>query len=163
MSSRGALPKLHPIRDRDGVKRRAEFTQLMPDDEVRGPELPNSIAWPDETVALYETLRRDPVAQALTDTDWRHVIDTMNLHRLLWSGEPSNAIKVAAEVRLRLAQLGITPEARLRLRLLIADRSTPTTDRRAGAPSGMTDERKRRLLAAVTANPEPIRTTKGTP
>lgn len=155
MTARGALPKLHPIRDRDGVKRRAEFTSLVPDDQVRGPNLPTSITWPDETVALYESLRRDPVAQALTDTDWRHVIDTMSLHRLLWSGEPSNAIKVAAEVRLRLAQLGITPEARLRLRMLISTDTTTAIDRRTDASPGMTDERKRRLLAAVADNQQP--------
>jgi hypothetical protein len=151
MPGKGLAPKLTPLRDRDGVRRQAEFTHLVLDDVVRGPDLPTSITWPEQTVALYESLRRDPIAQALTDADWHHVIDTMSLHRLLWSDEPSNAIKVAAEVRLRLGQLGITPESRLRLRMLITDRSTET------APRGrhMTPERKRRLLAAVETNPNP--------
>lgn len=156
MTVKGPLPKLHPIRDIDGVKRRAEFTRLVADDQVRGPDLPTDIAWPEPTVALYESLRRDPVAQALTDTDWHHVIDTMNLHRLMWANEPSNSIKVAAEVRLRLAQLGITPEARLRLRLLIADSASTDADRTGSAHRGMTAERKRRLLAAVNDNPQPV-------
>jgi len=151
MAGKGTVPKLHPIRDRDGTKRQAQFTHLVSDDAVRGPNLPTSITWPEQTIALYESLRRDPIAQALTDADWHHVIDTMSLHRLLWSDEPSNAIKVAAEVRLRLGQLGVTPESRLRLRMLITDRSTET------APRGrhMTPERKRRLLAAVESNPNP--------
>jgi hypothetical protein len=146
MAARGTLPKLHPVRDADGAKRRAEFTHLTPDDQVRGPNLPGSIDWPEQTVALYEALRRDPVAQVLTDADWHHVIDTMSLHRLLWTDEPSNAIKVAAEVRLRLSQLGITPESRLRLRMLIA---APESHSEQLRPQGMTPERKARLLKAV--------------
>jgi hypothetical protein len=157
MAGRGAVPKLHPLRDADGARRRAEFTQLTPDDIVRGPDLPPGIDWPEQTQALYEALRRDPIAQALTDADWHHVIDTMSLHRLLWTDEPSNAIKVASEVRLRLAQLGITPESRLRLRMLIA-----SPDERAEQlrPHGMTPERKARLLKAVEQTTDQ---TKGTP
>jgi hypothetical protein len=101
---------------------------------------------------MYEALRRDPIAQALTDADWHHVLDTMSLHRLLWSDEPSNQIKVAAEVRLRLGQLGITPESRLRLRMLIADPEslTPTLDALRARQRGMTPERKRQLMSAIT-------------
>jgi hypothetical protein len=146
MAARGVLPKLHPVRAADGAKRRAEFTHLIADDVVRGPDLPPGIDWPEQTRALYEALRRDAVAQALTDADWMHVIDTMSLHRLLWVNEPSNAIKVAAEVRLRLAQLGITPESRLRLRMLITD---PNELAEQSRPHGMTAERKARLLKAV--------------
>jgi hypothetical protein len=163
MPGHGVVPKLHPIRDRDGTRRQAEFTRLSPDDEIRGPELPASIEWPEQTVAMYESLRRDPIAQALTDADWHHVIDTMSLHRLLWSGEPSNQIKVAAEVRLRLGQLGITPEARLRLRMMIAPpgSDTPMLDDLRAKQRGMYPERKRRLMAAIDEPPKPAPKPKG--
>jgi hypothetical protein len=131
---RGTLPKQVRVRDADGVRRQAEFTHLTDDGQVRGPELPADIAWPSQTCALYEALRRDPVAQVLTPADWCHVHDTMVLHRELWLDQPSNALKVAGEVRLRLAQLGVTPEARLRLRMLISEpnetehKQTPRVD-----------------------------------
>jgi hypothetical protein len=96
-----------------------EFTHLAADGEVRGPDLSDVVEWPEQTRALYEALRVDPVSQVLTPTDWQHVIDTMTLHRLMWIDEPSNAIKVAAEVRLRLNQLGVTPESRMRLRMMV--------------------------------------------
>lgn len=153
MPGKGVVPKLHPIRDRDGLKRQATFTHLAADGHVRGPDLPTSIEWPAQTAALYESIRRDAIAQALTDADWHHVIDTMSLHRLMWCGEPSNAVKVAAEVRLRLGQLGITPEARLRLRMMITDTdsATPKLDalRARHSRDGMTADRKQRILAAV--------------
>ena len=116
MPGRGPAPKAKLSRANDENRRAAEFRTLVPDDVVRGPELPDGvIQWPPQTVALYEALRRDPGGQTLTDADWLHVVDTMLLHADLWSGNP----RVAGEIRLRLGQLGITPEARMRLRLLI--------------------------------------------
>lgn len=125
--TRGNLPKLGRVRDADNVRRHAEFTTLTDDGRRRGPDLPEGIDWPGQTRALYEALRCDPVAQALTPADWCHVVDTMSLHRLMWADEPANAMKVAAEVRLRLAQLGVTPESRLRLRMLIAEPADENT------------------------------------
>ena len=145
--SRGAVPKVSRIRDADGQRRQAEFTKLVQDGEQRGPELPEGIEWPEQTQALYDAIRGDAIAQTLTEPDWQHVIDTMSLHRLLWADEASNAIKVAAEVRLRLAQLGVTPESRLRLRMLIAE---PTETAAPDADRLRTQrERKARLRALV--------------
>ena len=142
--ARGTPPKLNRVRDADGARRQAEFTRLTPDDVVRGPELPERIEWPDETRTLYESLRCDPVAQMFTPADWSHIVDTMALHRLMWTDEPSNAVKVAGEVRLRLAQLGVTPESRMRLRMLI---DTPNTDEK---PKPRVDaDRKARLVHLV--------------
>lgn len=157
MPGKGVTPKLHPIRDRDGVKRQAQFTHLAFDDQVRGPELPDGYEWPTQTRALYEALRRDPVAQVLTPADWCHVHDTMSLHRLLWLDEPSNALKVAAEVRLRLGQLGITPESRLRLRMLITESTseTPLLDQLRSRQRGMTPDRKRQILSTITDTASP--------
>lgn len=148
--SRGSLPKVARIRDADGNRRQAEFTKLTNDGQLRGPELPDGIEWPEQTRALYDAIRRDAIAQALTEPDWQHVLDTMSLHRQLWLNEPSNAIKVAAEVRLRLAQLGVTPESRLRLRMLITepDASTSPNEETLRAQR----ERKQRLIALVESD-----------
>jgi hypothetical protein len=151
--SRGAVPKVNRVRDADGRRRQQEFRTIAADGEAHGPDLPDG-DWPEQTRHLYETLRRDAIGTQLTPAEWLHVIDTMRLHSMLWSDEPSNAIKVAAEVRLRLQSLGITPEARMKLRLMV-DEPAPESkleelrrrhDARSLAPGSA---RRRRLMKAV--------------
>lgn len=147
--SRGAVPKVNRVRDADGKRRMQEFRTIAADGQVHGPDLPLG-DWPEATVRLYESLRRDPIGTTLTDPEWLHVLDTMRLHSLLWSDEPSNAIKVAAEVRLRLQSLGITPEARMKLRLLVDDNPAPPS--RLEQMKDESAARRRRLLKAVEAS-----------
>lgn len=158
--SRGVVPKVERVRDADGKRRQAEFRYLAADGHAHGPELPAG-DWPEATVRLYETLRRDPIGTELTAAEWLHVIDTMRLHSMLWSDEPSNAIKVAAEVRLRLQSLGITPEARMKLRMMIepAESSMSKLDelraRQAARSLTPGSPRRRKLLKAVEATQTP--------
>lgn len=149
MAGRGAIPKTSRVRDADNVRRQVEFTTLRADGEVRGPELPDGVDWPEQTQAMYDAIRRDAIAQALTAADWLHVIDTMSLHRLLWTDEPGNALKVAAEVRLRLAQLGVTPESRLRLRMLIAPEADEKPESKLEGLRRREQARRRRLIKVL--------------
>jgi hypothetical protein len=121
---RGAIPKPARIRDYDNKQRVAEIVTLEFDGALRGPDLPEG-DWPAQTVALYDAIRRDPISQGLTPVDFLHVVDTMSLHRQMWIDQPANAMKVAAEVRLRLQSLGVTPEARMRLRMHVATEPKP--------------------------------------
>ena len=122
--SRGAVPKVNRVRDVDGKRRMQEFRTIAADGNVHGPDLPPG-DWPEATVRLYEALRRDAIGTTLTETEWLTVVDTMRLHALMWGDQPTAALKSSAEVRLRLQALGVSPEARMKLRLLVDDHSEP--------------------------------------
>jgi hypothetical protein len=93
-------------------------TSVVGDDVVRGPELPDlEDGWPARTRDWWETWRRSAVAQAMTPTDWDFLMDTALLHARFWLGDE----KVAAELRLRVAKFGATPEDRARLRIQVEE------------------------------------------
>lgn len=118
MAGRGSAPK-----DPSAVRRRntpAALTLISSDDVVRGQALPEDLDWPDATLEWWETWRKSPQASTFTDTDWSFLLDTALLHMAFWDGDAG----VAAELRLRVAKFGATPEDRARLRLSITDPST---------------------------------------
>jgi hypothetical protein len=57
-----------------------------------------------------------PLSAEFTQTDWDFLLDTALLHARFWQGDP----KMAAELRLRVAKFGATPEDRARLRITFA-------------------------------------------
>ena len=72
------------------------------------------IQWHRATVAWWETWRSSPQAsRMLTEPDWMFLLDTALIHHRLWSGQKADA----AELRLRVAKFGATPEDRQRLRV----------------------------------------------
>ncbi|MGI9084731.1 MAG: hypothetical protein ACR2FE_05490 [Aeromicrobium sp.] len=81
--------------------------------------LPEEIDWPEATLAWWQTWRTSAQAKTFTDTDWSFLLDTALLHMDFWDGDRS----VAAELRLRAAKFGATPEDRARLKLEIGDPS----------------------------------------
>ena len=85
------------------------------DGELHGPDLPEAIKWPAPTKSWWDNWRRSPQALLLTQTDWDFLLDTALLHARFWEGDAA----VAAELRLRVAKFGATPEDRARLRLQI--------------------------------------------
>lgn len=158
MAGRGPAPKASRLRPSDDKRRQGEFTALFPDGEVRGPELPDG-EWPVETRAMYETLRCSPMAQTWLDADWRYLLDTMVLHAAYWRGEA----RLAGEIRLRLGQFGVTPEARMRLRLLVDETPKPesTLDRlrREKEQREAWAARKKRITKAAMAHSTPKKET----
>lgn len=156
MPGRGPAPKPTRSRPNDQARRDAETTTRTDDGEVRGFDLPSRMPgivfgegedryveseWPARTVAWWETWRRSPLTQGWGSTDWDFLLDTALLHARLWLGEA----KVAAELRLRVAKFGATPEDRMRLREQIATPAPPTTP----APPVRQDSRRARLLKVV--------------
>lgn len=121
MAGRGPAPKdpskLHPRSKRSPMP----TTTVSPDGAVRGPELPDDRNWPARTQAWWETWRNSPQSQAFTASDWDFLLDTAVLHAAFWSGNNT----VAAELRLRVAKFGATPEDRLRLRMQIDEPEQP--------------------------------------
>lgn len=120
MAGRGPAPKDRSKRIRPG-KDHVPQTVVSDDDVIRGPALPAGMDWPDETQRWWSTWRTSPQAQSWTATDWDFLLDTALLHAQLWTGHMS----VAAELRLRVAKFGATPEDRARLRLQIDNPEQP--------------------------------------
>jgi hypothetical protein len=132
MAGRGPAPK-----DPDKRVRRnadpAPVSNLAADGELRGPDLPDGMEWPHRTQRWWETWRLSPQAQTFTESDWDFLLDTALLHARMWLGDA----KIAAEVRLRVAKFGATPEDRLRLRMQVdAPDPEQTPTGKAGEPAG---------------------------
>lgn len=91
-------PKLPPLflPDEDGKRRRVQ--------------------WPAQTKRWWQMWGESPLSTEFTETDWSELLDTALLHARLWSGDH----RVAAELRLRVAKFGATPEDRARLRIQFA-------------------------------------------
>lgn len=144
MAGRGPAPKETRSRARDQRPRDENLIVVEPDSELRGPELPDSHDWPAATLTWWQTWRESPQAQTFTETDWSFLLDTAILHAEFWLGDKS----AAAELRLRVAKFGATPEDRLRLKIAVGEPKPagclqPKTAKKA------TVARKDRLLKAV--------------
>jgi hypothetical protein len=144
MAGRGPAPK-DPAQRR---RRNADPvpTQVVVDDgEVRGPELPGEFDWPSATMRWWETWRSSPQAQTFTSTDWDFLIDTALLHAEYWAGNTA----VGAELRLRVAKFGATPEDRARLRLQVGEREEEKTPASKAPPNvARLEDRRKRLSGA---------------
>jgi len=129
----------------EGTRRRnapPTLTVVKADGVERGPALPADIEWPDATLDWWDTWRSSPQASTFTDTDWSFLLDTALLHMAFWDGDAG----VAAELRLRVAKFGATPEDRARLRLSIG----AAPDKPAPAGSGRRPAARTRRKAEIT-------------
>lgn len=140
MAGRGFAPSGHRSRESDLRRDEARVTEVFADGETHGPELPDA-DWPRWTRRWWETWRRSPQASTFTDTDWDFLLETALLHAAYVGGN----LTVAAELRLRVAKFGATPEDRMRLRLSIAEppARSATADEVAARRSAREDRRKR--------------------
>ncbi len=102
---RGPAPKP----DGERVRRNAvpPTVHVVETGDIHGDPLPDGFKWPQATLDWWETWRRSAQAQTFTCTDWSFLVDTAILHAEFWLGDRS----VAAELRLRVAKYGATPEA----------------------------------------------------
>jgi hypothetical protein len=102
------------------------MTELSEDGEVRGYDLPDVLGedevWHPQTVRWWNNWRKSAQAQSMTDVDWDFLLDTALMHHTMWS---KGRWEFAAELRLRVAKFGATPEDRSRLRLRITEPEKP--------------------------------------
>lgn len=82
------------------------------------PDLPEDRDWHPRTRAWWEMWKRSPQAEVMSETDWSFLLDTALMHDAMWS---KGQWTLAAEVRLRVAKMGATPEDRARLRMVFAE------------------------------------------
>lgn len=140
MAGRGPAPK-----DPDSRRRRnadEALTVVAADGKLHGPDLPEGFEWPVATVAWWETWRKSAQAKTFTDTDWSFLVDTAVMHAEFWLGNRA----LAAELRLRVAKFGATPEDRMRLKIAVGEPSAPATPK---LKTKATANRRERLLKAV--------------
>jgi ribosomal protein L31E len=119
MAGRGPAPKDPERRARsnaDPVSSRA--LRLVREAAPSLPPLGEGVEWHPRTVEWWATWCRSELARDFTATDWSFLIDTALMHHAMWS---RGQWTLAAEVRLRVAKFGATPEDRARLRITFAD------------------------------------------
>jgi predicted LPLAT superfamily acyltransferase len=91
--------------------------------KVAQPTLPSlgqdaegtAIEWHPNTIAWWKMWSDSELSKDFTATDWSFLIDTALMHHAMWS---KGQWTLAAEVRLRVAKFGATPEDRARLRIV---------------------------------------------
>lgn len=148
MAGRGFAPSGTRSRENDQRRDESARVTVAPDDQLRGFDLPDlepdelgARHWPSMTRRWWSRWRKSPQAQTFTETDWDFLLETALIHRAFMLGD----LKQAAELRLRVAKFGATPEDRMRLRLQIAAPDAPKAEPAAPVSAG----RKDRLLRAV--------------
>jgi hypothetical protein len=109
------------------------------------PELPelgydaegNLQVWHPRTVDWWGMWAESELAKDFTATDWSFLLDTALMHHAMWS---KGQWTLAAEVRLRVAKFGATPEDRARLRITFAD-ADEKDDKRSSRQASSRDRR----------------------
>jgi hypothetical protein len=116
MAGRGPAPKPSDRRARRNADPIGSVVlRFQPTD---APELPDDIEWHPRTQAWWAMWQESSQADTFTQTDWSFLLDTALMHHAMWS---KGQWTLAAEVRLRVAKFGATPEDRARLRMVFAD------------------------------------------
>lgn len=150
MAGRGPAPK--PVGRR--ARQNKEPIALRSLQLVRepAPDLPSlgvdkdgvPVEWHERTVAWWEMWSRSELAKDFTATDWSFLLDTALMHHSMWA---KGQWTLAAEVRLRVAKFGATPEDRARLRITFAD-ADEKDDKRTARKAASARERRGGLKAA---------------
>ena len=133
MAGRGPRPKA-PERRARGNKDPIAQTVLRFEREEQ-PPLPDDVDWHERTRDWWAMWGRSPQAETFTATDWSFLLDTALMHHAMWS---KGQWTLAAEVRLRVAKYGATPEDRARLRMVFAD-ADEKDEKRAAKRSAASD------------------------
>lgn len=124
MAGRGPAPK-DPSR-RARANKDPVPLRVVRAEKVSQPDLPTfeveqdgelvEFRWPARTREWWQMWRDSPLSSDFTSTDWSELLDTAVLHARYWRGD----VKLAGELRLRVAKFGATPEDRARLRITFA-------------------------------------------
>lgn len=142
MAGRGPSPKDPSKR---GGHSKTQPLRVILADPVPQPPLPDvhvekdgelvEFTWPARTEQWWAMWGASPLAAEFTATDWSELLDTALLHAQFWSGR----LSLAAELRLRVAKFGATPEDRARLRITFAQ--AEEADERRGSRTSSSRER----------------------
>jgi hypothetical protein len=116
-----------PLRSLQLVRKEApELPELGPD--AKG----NPQEWHPRTRDWWAVWAESELSKDFTGTDWSFLIDTALMHHAVWA---KGQWTLAAELRLRVAKMGATPEDRARLRITFAD-ADEKDEKRAAREAG---------------------------
>lgn len=144
MAGRGPAPKPAERRVRRNKDASGQPTTILRFEEAEQPDLPDGFPWPDETIAWWKLWKDSPQAEHFGSTDWSFLLDTALLHANLWGNGDTT---VLAELRIRVAKFGATPEDRARLRMQFAE--ADEADARRPQPAGGNARQRRGELKVV--------------
>ena len=99
--------------------------------DVDGEIKAQKFEWPARTREWWRMWAESPLSADFTQTDWDFLMDTAWIHASYWSGN----LKMASELRLRVAKFGATPEDRARLRITFAQADDAEETRKVKASS----------------------------
>lgn len=142
MAGRGPAPK--PAGRRARTNQDAVPSTVLKFKRGTQPELPDGMDWHPQTKQWWSMWAESPQAVNFTDSDWSFLLDTALMHNAMWL---KGQWTLAAEVRLRVAKFGATPEDRARLRIVFAD--ADEKDERRSAKRGDSARARRGPLKAV--------------
>ena len=160
MAGRGPAPK--PKGSRARRNKDPQILRIITAQPVEQPALPvieqvvldengkprkKRFTWPMVTRRWWKMWRESPLSAEYTETDWSFLLDTAYLHAQYWKGD----VRVAAELRLRVAKFGATPEdrARLRIQFAVADNLEDDAAGNEAAPVSARARRRQKKLRAV--------------
>lgn len=144
MAGRGPSPK--PADRRARANKDDTPTTTIAHVRAEQPDLPDGVPWTERTRTWWAMWGDAPQAAGFIATDWDFLLDTALMHHALWA---EGDLKMAAEIRLRVAKFGATPEDRSRLRMQFEPAGEPPA-RRPG-PSTQRWGNLRALPAAAEA------------
>ena len=130
MAGRGPAPK--PASRRARANKDPVGATVLRFVKADAPDLPDDIEWHSRTVEWWSIWQRSAQADTFTESDWSFLLDTALMHHAMWS---KGQWTLAAEVRLRVAKYGATPEDRARLRMVFADADAKDEKRSSKTPS----------------------------
>lgn len=142
MAGRGPAPKGTRSRDRDNdTVAQHEVTGKLHGKPLPKGVLPRGEEWHPQTVELWNSLRRFPTMQDEPALGWQFLIDTALMHHTMWTHQ---VWQFAAEIRLRLAKYGATPEDRMRLKIkVVVPPKAPPKKAAAGTVTRIDSRRSR--------------------
>lgn len=132
MAGRGPQPK-EPSRlaGHGRAKARAGELRVVQVEPTEQPPLADGMKWHPLTRDWWVMWGESPLSDDFTDTDWSELMQAAMLHTRFWNGD----VRVAAELRLRVAKYGATPEDRARLRIQFAQADEADEKRAKPKPS----------------------------
>lgn len=139
MAGRGPAPKApgrRARRNQDGHAVTSIRFERASQPEL--PELPDGQVWPEATRRWWAMWAESPLSDTFGVTDWDFLLDTALLHARVWAeGLAGVSTPFAAELRIRVAKFGATPEdrARLRIQFAEADERDPQAEKSVVSPA----------------------------
>jgi hypothetical protein len=141
--SPGPTPKDRSTRRRRNVPSGGEWIDLLPLEKPVLQELGDDDEWSTRARETWQAWREDPATSQWSPADIAFASDTLTLVELN-EREPRSSL--AAEIRLRLDGLGLTPKGRRNLRWRLADAEV------VEHPASSSTNARRRRLRAVESN-----------